>query len=112
MTITLVVAVAAITGALATVTLPGTSDWYRYLGGPLGAGVVITAAWAVQRLGTFALTLAVVSGQILTAIVLDASRGQPVSPATLASMGAIVVATALGVSRVRSSKQSQSAPVD
>ncbi len=96
--ITVVLGVSALAGALATVSMPtAMSDWYRYLGGPLGAGVVITAAWAVQRLGTFALTLAVVAGQMLTAIALDATRGTFAGPATLASMAASVVATALGV---------------
>ncbi|WP_028708922.1 DMT family transporter [Propionicicella superfundia] len=96
--ITAIVAVAAAGGFLGPVSFPAApADWYRYLGGPLGAAIVITAAWAVRRLGTFALTLTVVGGQLLTAVVADAVRGLGVGWTTVASVVAIIAATALGV---------------
>ena len=91
-------AVAAAVGALDAVTLPtGPRDWYLYLGGPLGAAIVVAAAWAVRHLGTFALTLTVVGGQLLAAMAVDVSRGLGAPWTTLASVVAIVAATALGV---------------
>lgn len=98
--ISLLVGVAAMTGGLAGVALPDApGDWYLYLGGPLGAGIVVAAAWAVRHLGTFALTLTVVGGQLVTAMVVDVSRGLGTPWTTVASVLAIVAATALGVSR-------------
>ena len=94
--------VAALTGALTGTVLPADgADWYLYLGGPLGAGIVVAAAWAVRRLGTFALTLAVVAGQLVAAMAVDASRGLGVPWTTWASVVAIVVATVLGVTPPR-----------
>jgi transporter family-2 protein len=95
-------AAAAALGALDRATLPTSpGDWYLYLGGPLGAAIVVAAAWAVRHLGTFALTLTVVGGQLLAAMVVDLSRGLGAPWTTLASVVAIVVATALGVERRR-----------
>jgi transporter family-2 protein len=100
--ISLILVIAAATGLLGSAFLPmGAGDAYRYLGGPLGAAIVISSAWAVRRLGTFALTLTVVGGQLVTAVVADAVRGLPVTWPTLASIAAIVVATMFGVSRGR-----------
>lgn len=93
----LVLAVAGAGGALAGTSLPG-SGWL-YLGGPLGAGIVVLSVWAVGHLGTFTLTLATVGGQLAAALVVDLVAGVAVSPATVASVAAISVATALGVGR-------------
>ena len=88
------------TGGLTGVALPtAPGEAYLYLGGPLGAGIVVAAAWAVRHLGTFALTLSVVGGQLVTATLVDMSRGLGTPWTTAASVLAIVAATALGVSR-------------
>lgn len=98
--ISLVVGVATLAGGLHGVTLPtAPGEAYLYLGGPLGAGIVVAAAWAVRHLGTFALTLTVVGGQLVTAMLVDAGRGLGTPWTTVASVLAIVTATALGVSR-------------
>lgn len=92
------VGVAAALGALDGVALPiGAGDWYLYLGGPLGAVIVVAAAWAVRHLGTFALTLTIIGGQLLAAMVVDVSRGFGTPWTTVASVVAIVVATAVSV---------------
>lgn len=91
------VGIAAAAGALDGVHLPGT--WYLYLGGPLGAAITVGAAWAVRHLGTFALTLAIVGGQMSTAIVIDLVAGVGVQGATLAAAAMIVAATVTAVSR-------------
>ncbi|TGO06627.1 DMT family transporter [Serinibacter arcticus] len=67
--ITVILAVAGSAGGLDGVTFP--PQWWLYAGGPLGAVITIAAAWAVRHLGTFVLTLTVISGQMLTALLLD-----------------------------------------
>ena len=98
--VTAILAVAALTGNL-DVTLPGPADWYLYLGGPLGAGITIGAAWAVHHLGTFALTLAIVGGQMVTAVVIDLVGGVGIHWATLLAATMIGLATLLAVGRRR-----------
>jgi transporter family-2 protein len=96
--VTLGVGVAAAVGALHGVTLPAAAgDWYRYLGGPLGAVIVVGAAWAVRHLGTFALTLTVIGGQLIAAMLVDLTRGLGTPWTTLASVAAIIASAALGV---------------
>lgn len=99
--VALIVAVAAATGNL-EVTLPAFAEhWHLYLGGPLGAGITIGAAWAVRHLGTFALTLAIVGGQMVTAVVIDLLGGIGVHGATLLAATMIGLATLLAVGRRR-----------
>ncbi len=103
--ISLLVGGAAVSGALSGTSLPSDPGaWYLYLGGPLGAAIVVAAAWAVRHLGTFALTLAVVAGQLVAAMAVDASRGLGVPWTTSASVLAIVVATTLGVTPTRAGR--------
>lgn len=100
--ITLLLGVVAASGALGDVVLPDLLDhWYLYLGGPLGAAITIGAAWAVRHLGTFALTLAIVCGQMATAIVIDLLGRFGLHWSTLAAAAMIAGATALAVSRRR-----------
>lgn len=84
-----------IVGGLDGYGFPGSSNWWMYLGGPVGAGITFCAAWAVRRLGTFRLTLAVVAGQMVTALVVDAFSGIGLSPITVASAIIMVLATLL-----------------
>ena len=67
--ISLILIVAWAAGGLDGARFPTT--WWLYLGGPLGALITIVAAWAVRHLGTFVLTLTVVSGQMVAAMLLD-----------------------------------------
>ncbi|NTW40293.1 MAG: hypothetical protein HGA44_10475 [Cellulomonadaceae bacterium] len=100
--ITILLGVVAASGGLDGVTLPALADgWYLYLGGPLGAAITIGAAWAVRHLGTFALTLAIVGGQMATALVIDLVRGVGVQGATLAAAALIAGATVIAVGRRR-----------
>ena len=61
---------AAITG-LDIGDWPGPDQWYLYLGGPLGASFVASAAVVVRRLGVLRLGLAVTAGQLVGALLLD-----------------------------------------
>lgn len=97
--ISLIVLGAWAVGALGDVSFPPVSEyWWAYLGGPLGAGVVVGAAWAVRHLGTFRLTLAVVAGQMVTAMILDAFGTTGLSWPTVVASAVVVAATILVVS--------------
>lgn len=99
--VTAIVGVVAATGGLEGVTLPGPGRWLLYLGGPLGAAITVGAAWAVRHLGTFALTLAIVGGQMVTAIGIDVVAGVGVHWATLVAAMMIIAATLAAVGRPR-----------
>ncbi len=97
---TAIVGVAASAGGLSEVVLPDEpSQWYLYLGGPLGAAITTASAWAVKHLGTFALTLAAVGGQLVTALVVDLARGVGTHWSTYVAVLTIAAATILGVAR-------------
>lgn len=96
--ITLLVGVAAVAGGLDGVVLPDPAEgWYLYLGGPLGAAITIAAAWAVRHLGTFALTLAVVGGQMSAAVVIDVLGAVGLHWSTAVAVAMIAAATVLAV---------------
>lgn len=89
-------------GGLDGVSLPALGEaWPLYLGGPLGAAITVGAAWAVRRLGTFTLTLAIVGGQMATAVVIDIVGGVGVHWSTLAAAGLIMGSTVAAVGRTR-----------
>lgn len=96
---TLVVAVVAARDGLAVPWPDLAGHWVLYLGGPLGAAITVAAAWAVRHLGTFALTLAVVGGQMVAAIVLDVTLGLGLHWATVLAVAAVAGATVLAVDR-------------
>ena len=50
---------------------PGPDRWYLYLGGPMGAVFVATAALVVRQLGVLRLGLAITAGQLVGALLLD-----------------------------------------
>jgi transporter family-2 protein len=95
--VTLLVALVAAADRLGGVDLPGPARWYLYLGGPLGAAITVAAAWAIRHLGTFALTLGVVGGQMLTAVVVDLVGGLGARWSTVAAVALTTAATALVV---------------
>ncbi len=64
-------AVSTSLGGLDVGAWPGADRWYLYLGGPMGAAFVAVAAVIVRRLGVLRLGLAVISGQLAGALLLD-----------------------------------------
>lgn len=100
--ITLLTAGIAAAGGLDGVTLPSVGPhWYLYLGGPLGAAITVGAAWAVRHLGTFALTLAIVGGQMVTAMLIDVLGGTGLHWSTVVAAAMIAGATVIAVARPR-----------
>lgn len=100
--LTVVCAVAAAVGGLSDVALPSLStDWWVYLGGPLGALITLSAAFAVRTLGTFAMTLSIVGGQLVMALALDIAGGVGASWSTIVSVLVIAASVSLTVTRSR-----------
>lgn len=88
----------AASGGLHGVTLPAEpGQWYLYLGGPLGAAITVLSAWSIRHLGTFALTLGVLVGQMVTAVAVDLVWGVGARGWTYLAVAMITVATMLVV---------------
>ncbi len=79
-------------------SLPHAVPWWAWWGGLCGIGVVSIAAWAVRHLGVVVYGLAVLTGQLSAAVVLDlltpATRGD-VTPAVV--LGVLVTFVAAGL---------------
>ena len=96
--VSVLVGVAAAAGRLHGVVLPSEpGQWYLYLGGPLGAAITVCAAWSIRHLGTFALTLGIVVGQMVTAVLVDAFGGVGARWSTYLAVAAMTAATVLVV---------------
>ncbi len=52
-------------------SLPGFSEWYLYVGGILGVGILAAPNFLVPRIGTTSTLIAIVLGQSLFALVID-----------------------------------------
>jgi transporter family-2 protein len=78
---------------------PGPGEWYLYLGGPIGASFVAAAAVTVHLLGVLRLGLAVVAGQLLGAVALDAAVPAPGTGLAASTLiGALLTLLAVAVS--------------
>lgn len=53
------------------------SPWYAYLGGPLGVIFVATSSWLIPRIGAVHTTLLLISGQMVSGVLMDVIRGTP-----------------------------------
>ncbi len=53
------------------------SPWFAYLGGPLGVVFVATSSWLIPRIGAVHTTLLLISGQMVSGLLLDLIRGTP-----------------------------------
>lgn len=91
-------AASAVLSGLSVSDWPGPDQWYLYLGGPLGAVFVAVSALVVRLLGVLRLGLAVIAGQLLGAVALDATvpaAGTSLALATVAAAGLTLVAVAV-----------------
>ncbi len=66
---------------------------------PLGTLVTVAAACAVRHLGTFVLTLTVVGGQMVMAVLLDAVGAVGLRWPTVAATAVVALAVLLAVPR-------------
>jgi transporter family-2 protein len=51
--------------------LPGISEWYLYLGGILGVGILAAPILLVPKIGTTSTVVAIILGQTLLALIID-----------------------------------------
>ncbi|MEN3611825.1 DMT family transporter [Plantactinospora sp. ZYX-F-223] len=90
--------VAAVTGALAQLGATGwPSEWYLYVGGPLGVTITVALLVGIRSMGLLRTGLALVAGQLGGALLLDLRPGGP--GASLAVLvGAVLTLLAVVVS--------------
>jgi len=96
----LLVAVLAVGEAGNVLAGLGGGPWWAYLGGPLGAGFVVAALVAAPRVGVTATFVAVITGQVLLAALIDrfGLLGQPaiaVTPERIAAIGLLGISVVL-----------------
>lgn len=85
-------------GALPAMTWPPADRWWLYTGGLFGMAFVVAAALVVQRIGVLVLASAVVAGQLLGALALDAATGGlDIGWATIAAVLAVLAAVLLAL---------------
>lgn len=51
--------------------IPGTSEWYLYLGGVLGVVILATPIFLIPRIGATSMLTALVVGQLFLALIID-----------------------------------------
>lgn len=71
-------------------------QWWLYTGGAIGCVFIATSALLVRVLGVLVLSLAVVAGQVVTSVVIDAITGMPVGASTLAGAATALVGVGIG----------------
>jgi len=72
--------VLTILGLLVGGLLPsGAADapWYAYIGGPSGVSFMASGSWLIPRIGAVNRALLVISGQMVSGVVLDLFSDQP-----------------------------------
>lgn len=72
------------------------TQWWNWVGGPLGAAIVLAGAALTPRLGAAAFIALVVGGQLICSVVLDhfALMGLSEQPITLGRMAGVVLVVA------------------
>ena len=73
-----------------------TTPWWNWIGGPLGAAIVLAGAALTPRLGAGAFIALVVGGQLVCSVVLDhyALMGLPEQPITVGRVAGVVLVVA------------------
>jgi len=58
---------------------PGASNapWYAFIGGPIGVVFIASGSWLIARIGAVNTALLVISGQMVSGVVLDFFSDQP-----------------------------------
>lgn len=69
------------------------SSWWMWIGGVLGAFVIVSLAWGVPQIGVLTAIGCIVFGQILGALILDASGafGLAVQPVSIYRIAAVIL---------------------
>jgi transporter family-2 protein len=101
-TINFLVGLGALTGILLVQAIFGSvvlpewpSQWWLYLGGPIGVLFIALAAWAVKPLGVLAFGLLAIAGQVLGALTLDLVLPSAVTPDASLLVGLLLLTVAV-----------------
>ncbi|MDR0481651.1 MAG: DMT family transporter [Cellulomonadaceae bacterium] len=86
---------AAILGTGDLATGPGVFQWWMFLGGPLGLIFIAISAAVISRIGALLLALAIIAGQTVGAVILDAASGRPTAWTTLVGVALVIIAVAV-----------------
>ena len=94
----------AFPGTASLKDLPGPSEWYLYLGGVLGIGIVVAPILLIPRIGATATLTALVVGQLVLAVAVDyfgllGAPRVPVSLPRLAGVALLILGAALAVNK-------------
>ena len=100
-TMSVLVAVLAMFKASGGVVAPSGAQWWMYLGGPVGMGIVLSATLAVRALGTFGLTLVMVVGQMVAGTGIDLLIDKQMNWGTLWAAIALIAAVLLASAPTR-----------
>lgn len=90
-------------------------QWWLFLGGVLGIGVVAAAAAAVRMVGVLLVAMATVTGQLVTALVVDLlfpTQGRPVGLGSAIGTVLLLVAVAVASTGTRSGRRGGRRPAE
>lgn len=65
------------------------APWYAFIGGPIGVVFIASGSWLIPRIGAVNTALLVISGQMVSGVVLDLFSDQP--PRLWASLLGIIL---------------------
>lgn len=77
------------------------APWYAFIGGPIGVVFIASGSWLIPRIGAVNTALLVISGQMVSGVVLDLFSNQP--PKIWASaLGVLLIMAGMALTQRRS----------
>lgn len=77
------------------------APWYAFIGGPIGVVFIASGSWLIPRIGAVNTALLVISGQMVSGVVLDLFSDQP--PKIWASaLGVLLIMAGMALTQRRS----------
>ncbi|MDO5896239.1 DMT family transporter [Agrobacterium sp. Azo12] len=77
------------------------APWYAFIGGPIGVVFIASGSWLIPRIGAVNTALLVISGQMVSGVVLDLFSNQP--PKIWASaLGVLLILAGMALTQRRS----------
>lgn len=77
------------------------APWYAFIGGPIGVIFIASGSWLIPRIGAVNTALLVISGQMVSGVVLDMFSNQP--PKIWASaLGVLLILAGMALTQRRS----------
>lgn len=89
--------------AIGSLLPEGAADapWYAFIGGPIGVVFIASGSWLIPRIGAVNTALLVISGQMVSGVVLDLFSNQP--PKIWASaLGVLLILAGMALTQRRS----------